>query len=121
VAELLRIALVASSPLVLAGLQAGLTNHGGFDIVLVAAHWRDVDGDSAADVAVIDVELPADDMPLAADAESGPAIVLLAHDQSPIADWLAAGFAVLPRHASIEQIAAAAQAAACGRWRARGH
>ncbi len=113
-AELLRIALVSSSPLVLAGLQAGLTQHGGFEIVLAGAHWRDVDGDCAADVAVLDIELPADDIPLAADIESGPAIVLLAPDQAPIGDWLAAGFAVLPRHAAIGQIAAAAQAAACG-------
>ena len=113
-AELLRIALVSSSPLVLAGLQAGLERHGGFDIVFAAAQWRELHGDAAAEVAVIDIELPGDDTPLVGDAETGPAIVLLAPDQAAIGDWLAAGFAVLPRHAAIEQIAAAAQAAACG-------
>jgi DNA-binding NarL/FixJ family response regulator len=113
VAELLRIALVSSSPLVLAGLQAGLAQHAGFEIVQAAAQWRELQGE-AADVAIVDIETPSDEAPLVHDAEAGPAIVLLAPEQAPVGDWLAAGFSVVPRHAGIASIAAAAQAAACG-------
>lgn len=112
--ELLRIALVSSSPLVLAGLQSGLAGQAGFEVVQAVTRWRELQGEAAPDVAIVDVETPADETPLAHDAEAGPAIVLLVPEQAPVADWLASGFSVLPRHAGIAQIVAAAQAASYG-------
>jgi DNA-binding NarL/FixJ family response regulator len=112
-----RAALVSNSPLVLAGLKAGLEQRGDFEIVAV----RDgppVPVDQAfarAQVGIVDVAADADFEPLAAVADQGPLLVLLWPDrEGPIAGWLLAGHSLLPRNASIEAIAAAAHAAAAG-------
>jgi len=110
-----RVALVSGSPLVLAGLRAGLDELGAFDIVLTSASFDDAREKAFghADVAVVDDEAPA--LPRDGDDSAGPALVLLADDADhELADWLTRGITVLPRHASIEAIAAAAQAAVAG-------
>lgn len=118
---LLPAALISSSPLVLAGLRAGLAQQGGFDIVLAAASLAQARQErfAQARVAVIDLAAPddaaAEAEPFDLDADAGPALLLLAPDPSPaLDDWLADGLSVLPRHAPIGQIAAAARAAAAG-------
>jgi len=109
--EPLRVALVSGSPLVLAGLRAGLAERGEIKVVLACASMqacRD-QGFGAAQVAIVDA-------PAAADAlDDGPAMLLLVPEAgTPIGDWLAQGCSLLPRNASIEQIVAAARAAAVG-------
>jgi len=111
----LRVALVSSSPLVLAGLRAGLDPLDMFDIVLESASMDEARqaGFGHADVAVVDDDARA--APPDGDGTEGPALVLLADDADhEIADWLTSGITVLPRRASIEAIAAAAQAAVAG-------
>jgi DNA-binding NarL/FixJ family response regulator len=111
-----RVALVSASPLVLAGLRAGLEQNGAFDVVLASASFEAarrsafghadmvlIDGDPAALAHDID------------DDEQGPALVVLADDAEPeLAEWLRRGVSTLPRNASIDAIAAAAHAAAAG-------
>lgn len=109
----LRVALVSGSPLVLAGLRAGLTRVAGVNVVhesrtLEAARQA---GFAQADVAVVDTEPGAATFELV----EGPPLVLLADDgDRHLGDWLMSGFTVLARHASIDAIAAAASAAAAG-------
>lgn len=106
---MLRVALVSASPLVLAGLQAGLDE---FEIVLSRATLAEArsSGFGHADVVIVDAGSETDDL-----RGDGPAVVLLVHDEHPnIAEWLSDGISVLPAGAAIESIAAAAQAAARG-------
>lgn len=115
--EPLSAALISSSPLVLAGLRAGLEQRGDFEIVLASGSWQEARslGFAQARVAVADIAAHAEAELFDNETDAGPAVVLLAPDQAPaVGDWLAGGFTVLPRNASIEQIAAAAQAAAAG-------
>jgi two-component system, NarL family, nitrate/nitrite response regulator NarL len=111
----LRIALISGSPLVLAGLRAGLHGTGEFDVVWAS---RSIDearlaSFGAADVAVIDIHEETE--PAAADALGGPALVLLVHDQGAHAGkYWQQGYSVLPHAAPIDKIAAAARAAAVG-------
>ena len=110
-----RIALVSGSPLVLAGLRAGFDALGAFDIVLESPSMNEAQQAlyGHADVAVVDGEAPA--LLHNGDDREGPALVLLADDADhELADWLTSGITVLPRRASIEAIAAAAQATATG-------
>jgi len=103
--------------MVLAGLQAGLAQRGDFEIVSVQSSLRDTVGESLtqAQVAVVDLAGDADMQLMAEIADHGPALVVLSPDHDgPIGDWLLAGFTLLPRDASIELIAIAAQAAAAG-------
>jgi len=109
-------ALISNSPLVLAGLKAGLEQRGDFEIVY--AREGPVGSDEAftrARVGIIDVATDADLKPVAAMADQGPALVLLWPDRDgPITDWLIAGHSLVPRGAPIETIAVAAHAAAAG-------
>jgi len=112
-----RTALISNSPLVLAGLKAGLEQRGDFEIVY-ARDGSPVASDEAfarARVGIVDVAADADWQLVAAMADQGPALVLLWPDRDgPIADWLIAGHCLLPRGAAIETIAVAAHAAAAG-------
>ena len=112
-----RTALISNSPLVLAGLKAGLEQRGDFEIVC-ARDGPPVASDEAfarARVGIIDVAVDADLQLVAAMADQGPALVLLWPDRDgPLADWLIAGHCLLPRSAAIETIAVAAHAAAAG-------
>ena len=112
-----RTALISNSPLVLAGLKAGLEQRGDFEIVC-ARDGPPVASDEAlarARVGIIDVAADADLQLVAAVADQGPALVLLWPDRDgPLADWLIAGHCLLPRGAPIETIAVAAHAAAAG-------
>jgi DNA-binding NarL/FixJ family response regulator len=112
-----RTALISNSPLVLAGLKAGLEQRGDFEIVY-ARDGPPVASDHAfarARVGIIDVAADADLQLVAAMADQGPALVLLWPDRDgPLADWLIAGHCLLPRGAPIETIAVAAHAAAAG-------
>lgn len=112
----MRVALISTSPLVLAGLSAGLSGLDGIDVVWTGqtfADWRDAKF-AGTDVAIVESganAVPADALGLCA----GPALVLLADDQGNQAHcWLEEGFTVLPRDASLEMIAGAAHAAAAG-------
>ncbi len=121
----LRVALVAASPLVRAGLRAGLAGWPGLTLAaqdfdsLASAQQA---GFSGAQVAIVEAPLdaPADDdaplVPTETD-DAWPALVLLQADAgegSAAAEWRAAGHSVLSRDAPIERIAAAALAAAQG-------
>jgi DNA-binding NarL/FixJ family response regulator len=110
-------ALISNSPLVLAGLRAGLQQRGDFEIVCAC------DGPACAArpefaqarVAIVDVATDAELGPIAALADRGPALLLLWPDRDgPVGHWLAAGHSVLARNAPIETVAVAAQAAAAG-------
>lgn len=123
VTEPVRVALVSASPLVRAGLRAGLA-----DWPALAPATPDFDSLAAAreaafggaQVGIVDCDPEEDDAPAGHDAaidpEAGPALVLLVSGEGAgaAAEWLAAGHSVLARHAPIAQIAAAAQAAAAG-------
>jgi DNA-binding NarL/FixJ family response regulator len=114
-----RAALVSSSPLVLAGLSAGLQRRGDFEIVLARGSLHELVAEpmplAQVQVGIIDLSADIDGQSIAGLAEHGPALVLLAPDQAgPIADWLVAGCSLLPRDASIDLIAVAAHAAAAG-------
>jgi two-component system nitrate/nitrite response regulator NarL len=114
----LPLALISPSPLVLAGLRSGLTQFGGFDIVLAGAGLDDAReaAFARAEVAIVDLDSDAealgdDDQGPAAD---GPPLVLLVPRQRAAAELLRAGCSVLPADAPIAMIAAAAHAAAAG-------
>ena len=112
----LRIALISTSPLVLAGLRTGLSDLGGVDVVWTGqmADWQDA-GLAGLDVAIVDVGADAAQALDAVGFCGGPAFVLLANDQSNHANlWLEEGFTVLPRDATLDMIAGAAHAAAAG-------
>jgi DNA-binding NarL/FixJ family response regulator len=110
-------ALVSNSPLVLAGLKAGLERRGGFEIVAARDRlegWID-ESFGRARVCIVDFAADMDPHPIAALADQGPALVLLWPERDgPLAEWLAAGFSLLPRGAPIDSIAIAARAAAAG-------
>jgi DNA-binding NarL/FixJ family response regulator len=112
-----RTALISSSPLVLAGLRAGLEQRGDFDIVLAQDAAQAVADASfaRAQVGIVDIATDADFQPVAAVADEGPPLLLLWPERDgPLAEWLASGHSLLPRGAPIELIATAAQAAAVG-------
>ena len=112
-----RVALISASPLVLAGLRAGLGELAGIDVI--AEGQSLADGDDAAlagaDVVIVDLSAEAVAAREAHGFGEGPALVVLADEQSnPINAWLEEGVTVLPRAASIDMIAGAACAAAAG-------
>jgi len=112
-----RTALVSNSPLVLAGLTAGLEQFGEFEVVFAWDGMQPVAEDcfARAQVGIVDVATDTDFQPITAIAEQGPALVLLWPERDgPIGDWLRAGYSLLPRDAPIEAIAVAARAAAAG-------
>ena len=120
--ETVRVALISASPLVRAGLRAGLAEWP--TLVLATPEFGSLAAARAAafggaQVGIVDCDPDDDDALLAHDAgidsDAEPALVLLASGEGgTAAEWLAAGHSVLVRHAPIAQIAAAAQAAAAG-------
>ena len=113
----LRTALISSSPLVLAGLKAGLEQRGDFEIVLARDGPQAAADESfaQAQVGIVDIATDADFQVIAAVAGEGPPLLLLWPERDgPLADWLSAGHSLLPRDAPIELIAVAAQGAAAG-------
>ena len=113
----MRVALLSTSPLVLAGLRAELSELEGVDVVWTGqtlADWQGA-GFPAVDVAIIDVGTDTVAVLDAVGNSGGPAFVLLAdHQSSHTHSWLEEGFTVLPRDASLEMIVGAAHAAAAG-------
>jgi DNA-binding NarL/FixJ family response regulator len=114
-----RIALVSNSPLVLAELGSGLRLHGSFEIVVAWEFTRATSGQALAlaqaQVCIADLAPDTDVRPILEIADQVAVLILVPADRDdPIADWLAAGFSALPRDASIDSIAAAAQATAAG-------
>ncbi len=110
--------LISASPLVRAGLRAGLQARDDIEVVATSESWASLPDEWAAPgvVAIIDMALQ-DEPPLARDdaAAQVPAVLLVADKHSAgLSDWLARGFSVLPAGASIPLIAAAAHAAAAG-------
>lgn len=114
----LRVAVVAASPLVRAGVRAAL-QRAGCEVAATAGSPAELaraasSQEAAIDVVVLDVS--------ALDAhgheghEGWPPTVLLVgdNDESLVSQWLAEGATLLPRHAPAAQIAAAAHAAAAG-------
>lgn len=114
---MLRAALISTSPLVLAGLRAGLRELGGVDVVWMGqtlADWQHA-GFAGAEVAIVDVGADAAPVLDALGISGGPAFVLLADNQNDLTNsWLEEGFSVLPRDAPVEMIAGAGHAAAAG-------
>jgi DNA-binding NarL/FixJ family response regulator len=129
---MLPIALISPSPLVRAGLEAGLAGIGGFELCLSTASlplaraaafgqalvaivdaagepYDRRDPDAAADTTADAITRPA-----AMPAEAGPPLLLLVPRHRASAALLRDGFSVLPRDAPIGLIAAAAHAAAAG-------
>ena len=114
----MRIALISSSPLILAGLRAGLEPLAECELVLSSRSVADAQqlGYGQADVLIVDCgSEPAAVLPPDFD-DGGPAVVLLADDQAAadVADWLERGVSILPRDASLALVAAAARASAAG-------
>jgi DNA-binding NarL/FixJ family response regulator len=113
----LRVAVVAASPLVRAGVRAAL-QRAGFEVTAAAATQAELtfaaSQETAIDVVVLDVG--GLDMRAHDGHEGWPPAVLLVgdNDEALVAQWLAEGATLLPRHAPAAQIAAAAQAAAAG-------
>jgi DNA-binding NarL/FixJ family response regulator len=111
--SMIRIALASPSPLVRAGLAEGLRGLVDFEVVLAAATLAElIEADfGGADVAVVDVA--EDDLDL--DLAAGPHFVLLAaHADERVGEWLIDGCSVLPRGATPAAVAGAARAAVTG-------
>ena len=117
---LIRLALVSGSPLVRAGLRAGLASWPGFELAATFDSLAGADAAAFGQARVAVVDLDPDDHELPApEDDSGPALVLLVAGEAEgeggaAAEWLAAGHSVLARDASLVQIGAAVQAAAAG-------
>jgi DNA-binding NarL/FixJ family response regulator len=113
----LRVAVISSSPLVRAGLQAALAQAGGFEVVVAASSIAETSSAAQAPVDVIVAELGdgTDEAGLAhADEAVPPLVLLIDGGDGPPAEWLAEGVTLLPRDAPGALIAAAAAAAAAG-------
>ncbi len=117
---ILRLAIASRSPLVRAGLAAGLRARDGLVVVLAAESFAALRASSfgGAEVVIVDlgdaVEAGGEAIEPAFGVE-GPRLVVLADvGDERIGEWLIDGCSVLPRDASSEQIAAAAQAARAG-------
>ncbi len=111
---MIRIALAVSSPLVRAGLAAGLDASAGFELALAASSVGELHeaGFAAADIAVVEV---GEDTELEIGPGEGARFVLLVDgDDERIGEWLIDGCSVLPRDATPQAIAAAAAAARAG-------
>jgi DNA-binding NarL/FixJ family response regulator len=109
---MIRVSIASEAPLVRAGLVAGLGAREGFEVVLAAASLaalKDV-AYGAADVVVVDLG-DGDE----AFGGEGPRFLVLAEvGDERIGEWLIDGCSVLPKGATIQAIAGAAQAAQAG-------
>lgn len=113
-APVLNLALVAGSPHVRGELDAGLRQAGAFEIVLHAPSLHEARrlGFGQARLAIVDLGSTGDDP--SALADEGPPLLLLAGPRADIAPWWHEGASVLDADATLDQIAAAADAAAAG-------
>jgi two-component system nitrate/nitrite response regulator NarL len=111
-----RVSIASESPLVRAGLVAGLGAREGFDVMLAAASLRALRDAAYGGADIVVVELAANDA--AGDdalGSDGPRLVVLAEaGDERVGEWLIDGCSVLPKGASIEAIAGAVQAARAG-------
>ncbi|MGZ5133018.1 MAG: response regulator transcription factor [Caldimonas sp.] len=114
---MIRVAIAAESSLLRAGLAAGLGGREGFEVTLTAASFAALRDASfgGAGVVVVDVgdadEGSGDE---AFGADEPRVVVLAAAGDERIGEWLIDGCSVLPKGASIEQIAGAVHAALAG-------
>jgi len=119
---MMQIAVASRSPLVRAGLATGLDAREGLTVVLAAESFAALRHASfgGAQVAVVDLGAAGDGVEAADAGEvsfgaEGPRIVVLADaGDERTGEWLIDGCSVLPRDASIDAIAGAAQAALAG-------
>jgi len=112
----IRFALASPSPLVRAGLAAGLSAQGDCAVVLSAATLAElVEADyGGAEIAVVDAGAESDSE-LDVVARAGPRFILLAGaGDERVGEWLIDGGSVLARDAAPEQVAGAARAALAG-------
>lgn len=105
----LRLAIVAASPLVRAGLDDELRAHGGVEVVAAVDRWAALARHAVRDAVVADAppDHPSGGRP------PGPAVLLLPRD-AEVRALIGRGFTALPDDASIDAIVAAARAAAAG-------
>ena len=112
-----RVLVVAPSAIVRAGLETLLRNTGALDVVGSTADWNQYSGEEP-DVIVMDWEHGADELPQElAYLPPSAALLVLADDagQAWMAEALRSGVrAVLPRHATPQQVLAGIEAAAAG-------
>lgn len=111
-----RVLILASSPVVRAGLESLLRGTGAIEVVGSAANWSDYSGDDP-DVVLADWETGDELSTEISDGAPEAALVVMADDPglSGIAEALRSGIrAVLSRNASASQIVAAIEAAAAG-------
>lgn len=111
--EMLRIALIGASPQLRGELDAGLSQLGGFDVVLHAVSLADARAAKfgGAEVAVVDLgSIDATPLP----GPAGPPLVVLAGTDGDLGPWWRDGASLLPRGAPLMQVAAALQATAAG-------
>jgi len=112
----MHLAIASRSPLIRAGLASGLGAREGVLVVLAAESFAALRAASfgGAEVVIVDCA-DAADAPEPAFAADGPRIIVLADPgDERIGEWLIDGCSVLPRGASIAQIAAAAEASLAG-------
>ncbi|HSC64356.1 MAG TPA: LuxR C-terminal-related transcriptional regulator [Caldimonas sp.] len=113
---MIRFAVASPSPLVRAGLAAGLASQVDCAVVLSAATLAELaEADyGAAEIVVVDAG-GENDRDLDAAAPSGPRFILLAAaGDERVGEWLIDGCSVLPRDAAPEEVAGAARAALAG-------
>ena len=113
------LAVASRSPLVRAGLAAGLGAREGLVVVLAAESFAALRASSfgGAEVVIVDLGEAGDGSDAAEPAfgAEGPRVVVLAEaGDERIGEWLIDGCSVLPKGASNEQIAAASQAVRAG-------
>ena len=114
---MLRVGLIASSPLVRAGLHAALDQAGGFEVLRSAASLGELASDPPSGVEVIIAQAADEDAAWLAQlpGEGWPPLVLLLEGEArAVGEWLAEGVTVLASDAGANLVAAAASAAAAG-------
>jgi DNA-binding NarL/FixJ family response regulator len=113
---MIRFALASPSPLVRAGLAAGLGAQGDCAVVLSAATLAELGeaGYGGAEIVVVDAGAEGDGE-LDAVALSGPRFIVLAETADErVGEWLIDGCSVLPAGATPDEVAGAARAALAG-------
>jgi two-component system, NarL family, nitrate/nitrite response regulator NarL len=116
-AAVIRFAIASPSPLVRAGLAAGLAAQAGCEVVPGGETLVELGeaGFAGAAVVVVDVGAEGEGEPDLVASAGGAHLILLADDgDERIGEWLIDGCSVLPRGASPAAIAAAASAALAG-------
>jgi NarL family two-component system response regulator YdfI len=119
----IRVFIVAASPLIRAGLQSMLTDSN-VDVVGSAAHFETASGqlvDVEPDVVLVETAADAHEelLNVLEDAEIAREYAVIVLSEQPRADWLSKALragvrAVLPREVTPEQLRAALEAAAAG-------